>query len=187
MTAGLAPNACSQLGRSHERPAAISARNAPPSSRREQVERAAHRPRLDERAVAQRGLDVAGPGRPLPDADRQLRARRDLSLDAAQPPDDVGDRWVADRLEQLTAQAPGQHLRPRDRRDGDRSGQASGHPADEPLPHRRVPVPGEERRRAPVRPAVGRERRAPSAAGRADHDERVRADRRRRPRRPVAE
>ena len=82
---------------------------------REEMQRAAHRPGLDQPAVAQGAADLAVPRRLAPDADRELGRRGDLRLDAAEPADDVRDGQPADRIEQVAPHSPCERLLPADR------------------------------------------------------------------------
>src|SRR5262245_47269598 len=78
------------------------------------MERAAHRPGLDQVATCQCRGDVAGTDRRAPDADREVGRGGDLRLDARQPPDDLGRRQVAHRVELVTAEPPRERLGPGD-------------------------------------------------------------------------
>ncbi len=51
---------------------------------REEMERAPHRPGLDQTTIPQGTIDLAGPRRRTPGADRKLSGRRDLRLDTAE-------------------------------------------------------------------------------------------------------
>ena len=70
---------------------------------RQEVERAAHGPRLDQPAIGQGPVDLAGARRPTTDPDAELGGRRDLGLDPAEAPDDLDGGAAADRFEQLRA------------------------------------------------------------------------------------
>ena len=78
------------------------------------MERAAHRPRLDQATVGERLRDVARLRRPLADADRERRRGGDLGLDAPQAANDVLGLERSDRIEQLAVHPPGQRLGPAD-------------------------------------------------------------------------
>ena len=124
--------------------AAISDRNAPPSSgvSRWSVPRIAQV--LMSRPSRQGAADLAGPRRLPPDADRELGRRRHLRLDAAQAADDVRHGQRTDRIEQLAPHPPGERLRP-----GDLEGHASKRIAARRRRARRVrlrPVSSERRR-----------------------------------------
>jgi hypothetical protein len=80
----------------------------------EQVERAAHRPGLDQPAFRQLTVDVIAPRPFLADTDRQLGGRWDLGLNSAQAADDLDDGPPADRVQQLTLHAPRKRLLPAD-------------------------------------------------------------------------
>ena len=82
--------------------------------RGEEMERAAHRPRLDDSTFAQRARDLAGLRVPAPHTHAELGIRRDLRLDSAQTADDRRDRLVPHRIEKVPAHPPGEGLRPRD-------------------------------------------------------------------------
>jgi hypothetical protein len=55
----------------------------------QEMKRAAHRPGLDQAAVAERARDLSARRGLLAHAYRELRGRCDLRLDTAEPPDDV--------------------------------------------------------------------------------------------------
>ena len=94
----------------------------------EEVQGAAHRPRLDEPAVGERRAHLTGHGIPAADADGELRRRGDLRLDPAQSADHGLDRGAPDRIQQVALHPPGERLSPAD--SGDRR---SGHrPEDNP-------------------------------------------------------
>ncbi len=81
----------------------------------QQMDGAAHHPRLDEVPLGQRPGYLARL-RPLSsEADRQLGRRGDLGLDGAQAAHDAGDGFGADRIEKVLPHAPGEGLRPTER------------------------------------------------------------------------
>ena len=59
---------------------------------REEVERAAHRPGLDQAAIRERERDLPASRRLAPHADGELRRRRDLGLHGGEPANDAVDR-----------------------------------------------------------------------------------------------
>ena len=100
--------------------------------RREEMERAAHGPGLDEAPVGDRVLDVA-PADPV-DAGGELKLRvaRDLGLDPDEIAGDVDERVAPDaRSKVLPLQPKPRHLEPgRDRRAGSGSFGNGDQPAD---------------------------------------------------------
>ena len=80
--------------------------------RRQQVERPAHRPGLDEIAGRERSADVAGFDRIASDADGHLGRRRDLRLNAAQPAGHLGRRESTGGIQLVPAHPPREGLRP---------------------------------------------------------------------------
>jgi hypothetical protein len=78
------------------------------------MERAPHRPGLDQTTLSQGAIDLAVPRRLAPDADRKLSRGRDLCLDTAQTTDDVGDSETTDRIEEVALHPPCERLLPAD-------------------------------------------------------------------------
>src|SRR5256885_3342411 len=81
--------------------------------RGEEVERAAHRPRLDDSTFAERTRDFAGFRSLASHAHAELGVRGDLRLDAAQTANHRRDRLIPHRIEKVPAHPPGEGLRPR--------------------------------------------------------------------------
>src|SRR5436309_3499161 len=79
---------------------------------RQQVQRAAHRPRLDESPVAERARHVAGLRSLAPYTNAKLGNRRDLRLDAAKTADDIRHGPLPHRVEIVPAHSPGEGLPP---------------------------------------------------------------------------
>jgi len=65
------------------------------------MERAPHRPGLEQAPVAQSAVDLSPSGGLAPNADRELRRRGNLCLHAAEATDDLRDRRPAHRIEQV--------------------------------------------------------------------------------------
>src|SRR4029450_4764424 len=78
------------------------------------MERATHRPGLDQATVAQGARDLAGPGLHPTDTDGEVGRRRDLRLDTAEPTDDCGDPRAAHGFEEMPLHPPRQRLLPSD-------------------------------------------------------------------------
>ena len=77
------------------------------------MQRAAHRPCLDDSAFGERATDLAGRRPIASDANAELGVGRDLRLDATQTTDDLRDRPIADGVEEVPAHSPREGLRPR--------------------------------------------------------------------------
>ena len=80
----------------------------------EQVERAPHRPGLDQAPLGQGAADLAGPRRLAPDPDRELGGRRHLRLDTAETTDHARNGQATDRIEQVPLHPPCKRLLPGD-------------------------------------------------------------------------
>jgi hypothetical protein len=68
--------------------------------------------RLDDPALGQSTSDLARPGPCASDANGEFGRGIGLGWDGTEAADDAGDRFGANRIEQLPAHAPGKGLRP---------------------------------------------------------------------------